>query len=448
MTELATIFALSTAPGRAGIAVVRLSGGCTGSVLDRMTSRRPAPRHAGLRRIKHPLSGEVLDQGLVLWLPAPHSETGEDMAEFHVHGGPAVVRAILQALAVIDGCRLAEPGEFARRAFENGRMDLTQVEGLGDLIDAETDAQRRQALAQAGGALARLYDGWRERLLEAQALVEAAIDFSDEADVATDAIAGARMRAAALLGEIDGHLADGHRGEIVRDGFRIVLAGPPNVGKSSLLNALARRDAAIVSPEAGTTRDVIEVRLDLGGYAVSLTDTAGLRQSHGAVETEGIRRALERAARADLILWVIDAGAPVWDVPPELGHGGVPIMAVLNKTDLAIHDGSTSTPPGAGPVRISATTGEGIAELVGKIAGIVAERAGHGDGIVLTQERHRRAIVSASAATRRFLEGAQDAPELRAEDLRQASEALARVVGRIDVEEVLGQIFGRFCIGK
>ena len=260
-----TIFALSSGHGRAGVAVIRISGPAAGSVLDLMAAPRPKPRFAAYRRVRHPQTAEVLDDGLALWFAGPRSETGEDMAELQVHGGRAVVAAVLEAIGTIAGCRLAEPGEFARRAFENGKLDLTGVEGLADLIDAETAAQRRQALRQAEGALAKLYAGWRQRLIGATALLEAAIDFSDEADVVSDAVGRAREEVEALQGEINRHLDDEHRGELIRDGFQVVLAGPPNVGKSSLLNALARRDVAIVSAEAGTTRDVIEVKLDLDG---------------------------------------------------------------------------------------------------------------------------------------------------------------------------------------
>jgi tRNA modification GTPase len=362
-----TIYALSSGHGRAGVAVIRVSGPSAGLVLDRMAAPRPKPRFAAFRRIRHPDTSELLDEALVLWFPAPRSETGEDMAELQVHGGAAVLRAVLGALGSVPGCRPAEAGEFARRAFENGRVDLTGVEGLADLVDAETEAQRRQALAQAGGALASLYEGWRHRLIEARALFEAAIDFSDEADVAADAVAQARERVATLATEVSAHLADGHRGEIVRDGFRIVLAGPPNVGKSSLLNVLARRDVAIVSPEAGTTRDVIEVRLDLGGFAVVLADTAGLRDAVGAVEAEGIRRTLSRTRSADLVLWLVDATDPSMP-PPDLTAASVPPLIVQNKVDLV---SSGSIPPSVdGAIPVSCATGDGMDRLVSRLHAI------------------------------------------------------------------------------
>ena len=318
MNASPTIFALSTAPGRAGIAVIRVSGPAAGDLVDALAPPRAKKRFAALRRIRDPQTGETIDDGLVIWFGAPRTETGEDMAEFHVHGGAAIVKAMLAVLGRQPGCRLAQPGEFARRAFANGKLDLAQVEGLADLVDAETEAQRRQALGQMRGALSELYEGWRADLIRASALVEAAIDFSDEGDVASNAIEVAQGIVAELQAAIGAHLDDGHRGEILRDGFRVVLAGPPNAGKSSLLNALARRDAAIVSEEAGTTRDVIEVRLDLEGLPVIVTDTAGVREAQGAVEQEGIRRTLAHARDADLVLWLNDASVAAVAPPPEV----------------------------------------------------------------------------------------------------------------------------------
>ncbi len=444
-TDLATIFALSSGRGRAGVAVIRIAGPRAGVVVDRMAAPRSKARYAAFRRVKHPDSGEVLDEALVLWLPGPRTETGEDMAELQIHGGAAVIRAVLSAIGCIAGCRPAEPGEFAQRAFHNGRLDLTAAEGLADLIDAETEAQRRQALVQAGGGLAQLYDGWRERLLAARGLAEAAIDFSDEADVAADALAGARRDGARLLAEVEAHLADGHRGEIVRGGFRVVLAGPPNVGKSSLLNALTRRDVAIVSPEAGTTRDVLEVRLDLGGYAVVLTDTAGIREAEGAVEAEGIRRTLARARDADLVLWVVDACDPACTRPAEFEN--IPILIVQNKIDMAEPSVGKNVPGGI--VSVSAVTGQGLEGLITRLKDEVEGSLAGGDASpVLSQERHRRGLSQGRDALRRFLCGGNLGAELQAEELRLAADALGQIVGRVGVEDVLGQIFGRFCIGK
>lgn len=442
MAELQTIFALSSAPGRAGVAVVRISGPRAGAVLDTMAPPRPDNRLAALRRVRDPQSGEVLDEALVLWLGAPRTETGEDMAELHLHGAPAIVKAVLSALARQPGCRLAEPGEFARRAFLNGKLDLAQVEGLADLIDAETEAQRHQALAQMRGALSDLYEGWRRDLIEASVLVEAAIDFSDEGDVAGDTFEHARGIAAAVRDAIAAHLDDGHRGEILRDGFRVVLAGAPNAGKSSLLNALARRDAAIVSEEAGTTRDVIEVRLDLAGVPVIVSDTAGIRAPQGAVEAEGIRRTLAHAGEADLVLWLSDASLPPDEAPPELSaRGDKFLLPLASKIDI----------PGAaagGRLGVSAKTGAGLQEVIASIGARARARVGNLASPAITRERYRQHLLTCVDALLNFIDAPVDEHELRAEDLRIAVHALGRITGRVDVEDVLGEIFGRFCIGK
>lgn len=440
-----TIVALASGTGVSAVAVVRVSGPATCVVVENLTGSMPVPREASLRRI-----GDI-DRGLVLWFPGPASFTGEDMAELQVHGGRAVVRAVVEAVLAIDGTRLAEAGEFARRAFENGKLDLTEVEGLADLVAAETEAQRRQALAQAEGGLRRLYQQWRGELLKAQSLMEASLDFSDEADVADGAVDMAAAVVTPLFASIESHLAE-RSGERLRDGFRVVIAGPPNAGKSSILNALAKRDVAIVSEEAGTTRDVIEVHLDVGGVPVILADTAGLRDSGGAIETEGMRRAVLRAETADLVLWVIDAGDPVRE-PPETFAGSA-VLRVLNKVDLLRVAGvsGVSGKPGALGVgepglRLSAKTGEGfdalVAELERRTGGAAMEFAQS----PLTRTRHRTELVSARDALKRFVNHDLD-PELRAEELRVAARHLGRLTGRIDVEEVLGAIFSEFCIGK
>lgn len=443
MQDPTTIFALSSGHGRAGVAVIRISGPAAGAVLDAMAAPRPKPRFAAFRRVRRPGSGEILDDALVLWLPGPRTETGEDCAELQVHGGGAVLRAVLGALAQVPGCRLAEPGEFARRAFANGRLDLTAAEGLADLIEAETEAQRRQAVAQAGGGLAQRYDAWRGQLLEARALVEAAIDFSDEGDVAGDAVAQAEARVATLRCELAAHLADAGRGAIVREGFRVALAGPPNVGKSSLLNALARREVAIVSEEPGTTRDIVEVRLDLGGYAVIVADTAGLRDGAGPVEQEGIRRALVRAREADLVLWLSEAPGMAEPPPVALADGAGSVLVVHSKADLA----AAGAEPAAG-LAVSALTGQGLPALTASIVGEIAQRIGTATDAPPSQQRHRDGLTACLTALDRFAADAQAGPELRAEELRLAADALGRIVGRIDPEDVLGAVFGRFCIGK
>ena len=447
MSTAATIFALSSAPGRAGVAVVRISGPQAGQVLDLMARPRPKPRVASGRRILHTSTAEVLDRGVVLWFPAPKSFTGEDVAELQLHGSVAVVRAVLAALALVPGCRPAEPGEFARRAFDNGKIDLVEAEGLADLIDAETEAQRRQALRQSQGALSSLYESWRASLIEASALVESAIDFSDEGDVAYDAFNAGKAVITDLAKAMRHHLDDGNRGEIVRSGFRVVLAGPPNVGKSSLLNALARRDAAIVSEEAGTTRDVIEVRLDLEGLAVIVSDTAGIRDTDGKVEREGIRRSLAHAADAELVVWLTDIHAPEPLLPPELRDIADRILLVVNKIDLAADAAQPSLPDDM--IAISVKTGGGLDVLTSRIGAIARARVGSGaEDPVITQDRHRRLIEASITDIETFLAGDANHVEIRAEDLRRAAASLGRITGRIDVEDVLDGIFSRFCIGK
>ena len=411
-----------------------------------MAGPRPAPRAATLRKFVHPSTGDVIDNGIALWFPAPASFTGEDIAELQLHGGRAVVKAVLTALAEIPGCRMAEPGEFARRAFENGRIDLAEAEGLADLIEAETEGQRRQALRQASGTLSALYEGWRRTLIDATALVEASIDFSDEGDVGIRAFDQAHGVVSALSQSIRRHLDDGHRGEILRNGFQVVLAGPPNVGKSSLLNALARRDVAIVSEEPGTTRDILEVHLDLDGFPVVIMDTAGIRESVGKVESEGIRRALARAESVDLVIWLMDAAGTIEEPPPGFRDRADRMLRVVNKVDLL----PEGIPPRleAGSIAISVKTGIGLPELTRRLAGIAAERIGPNEDPVITQTRHRQLIEACAESLSDFLSQEPSQVELRAEDLRRGAHALGRVTGRVDVEDVLDQVFKRFCIGK
>ena len=434
-----TIFALASGFGRAGIAVVRMSGpACRSALHDLLAGRIPEPRRASLRRLRHPATGEVLDQALVLWLPGPGSFTGEDQAELHIHGGAAVRTAVIQALAGLPGLRAADPGEFTRRAFLSGRMDLSAVEGLADLIDAETEAQRRQALRQLEGALSGKVTEWRDRLADALALAEAGLDFTDEADVSATASSEALAISHTVSGEVEAELARASRGERLREGFVVVIAGPPNAGKSTLLNALARRDVAIVSPHAGTTRDAIEVRCDLGGLPVTFVDTAGLRQAADPVEREGIARTRQRAREADLVLWL---------AAPDTGLGpaetfDAPTLTVATKRDLA----------SGGPeahLSVSARTGEGLDRLVDEVRR-AAEAGLNGAGdAVITRERHRRALEDVASALSRAQEAHRAGhDELAAEDLRLALRALGRVTGQVDVEEILDRIFGQFCIGK
>lgn len=440
----ATIFALSSAPGRAGVAVIRISGPRAGDALDAMAGLpRPPPRFAAFRKLRHPESKLILDEALVLFFAGPRSETGEDTAELHIHGGRAVIASVLGALDTISGCRPAVAGEFARRAFENGKLDLTALEGLADLVDAETEAQRVQALAQSGGSLARLYDGWRSDLLQALALVEAGIDFSDEGDVSAQTMRSALQTIEPLLAAIATHLAGAHRGEILRSGFRVALVGAPNAGKSSLLNALARRDVAIVSPEPGTTRDVLEVRLDLSGVPVIISDTAGLRDTGNAIEQEGIRRARKEAASADLVLHLRDLTETSSRPTPPL-DGPKALWIVGTKTDIAGSAGAT----GVMKHRISSRTGDGLQPLIDAIAAAARASVEAGAGPPPTQDRHRRHLQEAIGHLSAFMGGSTDQTELRAEDLRLAASALGRITGRIDAEQVLDQIFSRFCIGK
>jgi tRNA modification GTPase len=439
-----TIYALSSAPGRAGVAVIRVSGPQAGPVLQVLAGDVPPRRVASLRTLRNPVTGFILDHALVLWFPAPASFTGEDVAELHVHGGRAVIGGVLSALAAMPGIRPAEAGEFARRAFENGRLDLTAVEGLADLIDAETEAQRQQALRQSDGALARLYEGWREQVILALAEIEADLDFADEADVLAFRDRAAVARIADLENAIRSHLEDGHRGEILRDGLRVAIAGPVNAGKSSLLNALARREAAIVSDKPGTTRDVVEVRLDLKGYPVIVSDTAGVRETEEEIEAEGVRRALARAAEAQIVVWVVDGAQLATDPPPEALQAQK-LLTVVNKAELL---SSRETYPLEVELFISVHSGEGLNALLNRLGKEAAAQLDIGGGASLTRERHRRELESAAQALRAFLDGPEDELELRCEDLRRAADSMGRLTGRIDVEDILDQIFAQFCIGK
>jgi tRNA modification GTPase len=441
----ATIFALATPPGRSGVAVVRISGPGAGPSLQLMTgSPLPMPRMAVRRSVRDPGTGEMLDSALILWFSGPASFTGEDVAELHLHGGRAVIAAVMQALASLPGLRLAEPGEFTRRAFLAGKMDLTAVEGLADLIDAETEAQRRQALRQMGGALAVLYEGWRSRLLRVLAHAEAIIDFPDE-DMPEETNDHLRAEITALLEEIEGHLGDSRRGERLREGVRIAIIGPANAGKSSLLNWLAGRDAAIVSAVAGTTRDVIEIHLDLGGYPVLLADTAGLRETTDALEEEGIRRARIWARQADYRILLLD-GARL-DAVQMAAHiqQENPSLVVMNKSDLMISWPTGAT--GSGEIlSVSVKSGQGMADFLARLEQEVARLAAPGETPALTRMRHRMAVESARDSLNRFLVAAS--PDLAAEDLRLAVREIGRITGRVDVEDLLDVIFRDFCLGK
>jgi tRNA modification GTPase len=463
-----TIFALSSGRPPAAIAVVRVSGPKARDAIATLAGRVPEPRHAALLRLRNPgiddcssglgSQSEAIDDALVLWFPGPRSETGEDTAEFQLHGGPAVVAAMFSALGQIEGLRPAQPGEFTRRAFENGKLDLTRVEGLADLMGAETEAQRQQAFRQMKGLLGDRAEQWRRRLTDALALVEAAIDFPDEGIVAEGVIRPALVLASELELEIRGLLADSNRGERLRDGLAVAIAGPVNVGKSSILNRLAKRAAAIVSPHAGTTRDVIEVHLDLGGFPVTVVDTAGIRETADPVEEEGVCRARERAKEADLVLWVMDGSLPHPVPPPPdlVASDGPPVWALVNKMDLAaggadMKGGAEGAASTAKDYRISAQTGAAFEDLITGIAGFARQffLVGAESGLV-TRQRHRSALSECADALHRAIrEGSGWRREdIIAEELRLAARALGRLVGKVDVENVLDVIFRDFCIGK
>ena len=439
-----TIFALSSGRAPSAIAIIRVSGPQARIAVERLCGGLPAPRLAHLSTLRD-LDGSALDESVTLWFPAPHSATGEDVAEFHVHGGRAVIAAMFDALGAIDGLRPAEPGEFTRRAFENGKLDLTEAEGLDDLIHADTDRQRRQALRHLKGLLGAKAETWRQQIIEASALVEAGIDFSDEGDVSSDLIAPALKKIAALKSEIEETLVSSARSERLREGLTVAIAGPPNAGKSTLLNRLARREVAIVSPHAGTTRDVIEVHLDLDGYPVTVIDTAGVRETHDPVEQEGVRRARDRARTSDLVLWLTDAQD---EAAPTLSGGDdhAPVWIVRNKVDLLAAKGEARD--GRTRFDISAARGDGVSDLVAALVAYAQDYFGSGEMALVSRARHRTLLRDTAAALRRAGEAVDRGDELIAEELRIAIHSLGRLTGRVDVEDILDVIFREFCIGK
>jgi tRNA modification GTPase len=435
-----TIFALASGAGRAAIAVLRLSGpGCSAALRTIALGAEFPDRLATLRTLRRPDSGEALDRALITRFEAPRSFTGEEMAEISVTGGRAVVSAVVKALMLIPGLRLAEPGEFAWRAFMNGKIDLSEVEGLADLVEAETEAQRRQAQRIAGGALSRECEAIRSSLLEAMATVETQIDFTDVEDASDFTPESVRAAARSAIERIDRALATADASQRLREGFTVVIAGPPNVGKSTLMNALAGRDVAITSPIPGTTRDLIEVFLDLNGYPVILVDTAGIRSSCDPIEQEGVTRARRRAESADLTLWLDDGSGA------EAASVGSSTLAVRTKIDLRE---ASAAAPGPGDLAISAKTGAGVERLLDAIAQLAEERMSSGEPALLTLARHRRAFLDARQALASALTPSTAEPELIAEDLRRAAAAMDRILGRIGVEDVLGEIFARLCVGK
>jgi tRNA modification GTPase len=437
-----TIYSLSSGAGRAGVAVIRVSGPDAAAALNAVARRVPQARRATLSRLTHPATGAAIDEALVLWLPGPASFTGEDSAEFHVHGGRAVVLALFDALGSLDGLRPAEAGEFTRWAFMNGRLDLVAVEGLADLIAAETEVQRRLAQFHSGGGASAIFEAWRGEMIQVLARLEAAIDFIDEAEVAEAALSEAAPRLRHLLDEITTGLDDSHRGERIREGVRIVLAGRPNVGKSSLLNRLARREAAIVSATPGTTRDVIEVHLDLAGVPVIVSDTAGLREgSRDEIEAVGMAKTRATMAGADLVIWI---GAPDVDCQPPANDSDS--LWIMNKCDLRDGDPAPGSP--TAPLWLSAKSGEGVEVLVGRLSDWVQSRFAGAESALVTRERQRRAIEECCGHLARATAGGDLALELMTEEVRLAARALARLVGRIDVEDLLDVVFRDFCIGK
>ncbi len=467
---------------RAGVSIIRVSGPKAAQALQALAphAKPPPPRTAVVRKLTAPSTRDLLDEALVLYMPGPKTFTGEDTLELHTHGSRAVVSATLHELGALDGLRLAEPGEFTRQAYANGRMELTQVEGLGDLINADTEQQRRQALAALGGAQRRAYDGWRQALLKSLAYTEALIDFGeDEEDVTAAALAGAVDATRAVRAEMEASLTDARRGEAVRDGVRVAILGPPNAGKSSLLNLLSQRDAAIVSPIAGTTRDVVQVTLELGGLPVVLSDTAGLREgSDDPIEVQGMRRSAGEARKAHLQLWVYDATEPPADLSElDAGWAGrgddadtadgdddaaLPAsrrLLVLNKVDLVGGGGDAAAAaaqlaPHEHQWRLSCETGVGVGPFVEALGGIVRELYG-ADGrepALVTRARHRQHLercVGALGAFERLAAMGESAPlDLACEELRCASSELGRITGRVDVEDLLDIILRDFCIGK
>lgn len=434
-----TIFAVSSGRPPSAIAIVRVSGSQAGAALTALAGKIPAPRTAA-RALLRDANQQPIDDAVVLWFPGPASATGEDVAEFHVHGGRAVLAALFAALSAFNDMRAAEPGEFTRRAFENGKLDLTEAEGLDDLIHADTDRQRRQALRQLKGLLGDRARDWRAQIIEASALIEAGIDFSDEGDVPAELTAPALAKIKTLLGEIEEVLAAQGRSERLRDGLVVAIAGPPNVGKSTLMNQLARREVAIVSPHAGTTRDVIEVQLDLDGYPVTVIDTAGIRETDDPVEQEGVRRARARAAEADLVLWLTDGRHE-----KNLPHGEEPEWTVRNKVDL---DAASGQRPDGSDFAISARRGDGVPELIAALIAFAQDYFGSNSGALIGRERQRKLLEQTTVSLHRSIAVIRTGEELAAEELRSAAYSLGRLLGRVDVEDILDVIFREFCVGK
>lgn len=432
-----TIYALSSGIGRAGVAVVRVSGNAADTVAGMMGKADLAPRKASLIHLRHPQSGDVIDHALAIWFPRPFSFTGEDVLEFQVHGGRAVVQAVLEALSSIEGVRAAEPGEFTRRAFENGKLDLASVEGLADLISADTQFQRRQALRQFGGSAGLVVSEWRRRLVSARALIEAHLDFPDEGEIPVDVTGEVREELCTLGISLRAALDERARAEIIRDGAVVLIAGPPNVGKSTLLNRIAARDVAIISEIPGTTRDLIEITVDLGGIPVTFVDSAGIRDTHDPIEEIGIRRTRDRARDSTLVLWLAEAGAVSCE--PSINHPRV--LVVYTKSDIR--------EPPEGSIAISALTGSGVSRLLDHVMETVAPVAGSAEPTAFSTQRQFECVADAACAIENAMAVLETAHlELVVEELRQASGRLEEITGHISNDELLDEVFGRFCLGK
>lgn len=451
MSHLDTIFALSSGPGVAGVAVIRLSGSGAAMALTALTGEKlPAIKQATLVTLIHPKTHKRLDKALVLYFEGPASFTGEDVVELHVHGGVAVVSGVLEALSELDGLRLAEAGEFSRRAFDHGKMDLTEAEGLADLIHAQTSCQRDQALQQMDGALKNIYEGWRKRLISHLAHLEADIDFPDE-DLPEGVAGGVLPEIQILRSEIDNHLADSKRGRQIRDGFRIVILGAPNVGKSTLMNVLARSDVAIVSQEAGTTRDAIEVQLDLGGFPVRLIDTAGLREGGGSIEQEGMRRTRAHASEADLCL-VMCSSSEWGHLSDEskllLKSGATLILSKVDEAKVTLTQEEIDSLGLKAVYPLSAQADIGVDALLQHLSERVEKEMGARQAPSLTRLRHQTALIDVASHLARFEVNAGADAVLAAEDVRMAVRALGSITGMVHVEDILDVVFSDFCIGK
>ncbi|MGI9351612.1 MAG: tRNA uridine-5-carboxymethylaminomethyl(34) synthesis GTPase MnmE [Rhizobiaceae bacterium] len=431
-----TIIGLSSGGLPSGIAVIRLSGPNCRISLAKHGICELHPRKASLVSIKRPGDGELLDRGLCIWFPSPYSFTGQDCAELHIHGGRAVVDAVLNSFLELDGVRLADAGEFTRRAFENGKFDLTEVEGISDILSSQTEAQRKQAVGQIGGKLREIYEEWRKRLIKIQAMIEAEIDFSDEDDIPADVSARGIADLILLKNEIGKHLNDGRSGEIIRDGFRVVIMGAPNTGKSTLINAFAKREVAIVTEQAGTTRDIIDVHLNIGGYEVIVSDTAGIRPTEDVVEREGIHRAESLGREADLIVWLSEQGA---DTECLLDQSGERYIFLRSKDDEGVHAVGES---------ISCITGHGMDWLLNEIKRVLKFRMGDGGEALITRKRHRLGLMECEKLLEEAINCNRDDLDILAEVVRNTGTSLSRLTGRIDVEDLLDVIFAEFCVGK